>query len=88
MTIAGNNSTSTRHTMTMPMTQMMARAHYHYLPTSAWKSSPKTEKRLQLDWTKTAKDWTSSLGLSLLRFQDCKKTGYGGLVLSVKTGLL
>jgi len=24
--------------------------------TSAWKSSPKTEKRLRLDWTKTAQD--------------------------------
>jgi len=24
---------------------------------SAWKSSPKTEKRLRLDWTKTAQDW-------------------------------
>jgi hypothetical protein len=23
---------------------------------SAWKSSPKTEKRLRLDWTKTAED--------------------------------
>jgi len=55
---------------------------------SAWKSSPKTEKRPQLDQTKTAKDWTSSLSLSLLRFQDRKKTGYGGPVLSVKTGLL
>ena len=49
---------------------------------------PKTEKRLQLDWTKTTKDQTSRLGLSLLRFQDCKKTGYGGPVLLVKTGLL
>ncbi|EDR09716.1 uncharacterized protein LACBIDRAFT_319114 [Laccaria bicolor S238N-H82] len=42
---------------------------------SAWKSSPKTAKRPQLDWTKTAKDWTCSLGLSDLRSQDCKKTG-------------
>jgi len=25
--------------------------------TSAWKSSPKTGKRLRLDWTKTAQDW-------------------------------
>jgi len=24
---------------------------------SAWKSSPKTEKRLRPDWTKTAQDW-------------------------------
>jgi len=56
--------------------------------TNAWKSSPKTEKRPQLDWAKTAKDWTSSLGLSLLRFQDHKKTGYGGPALSDKTGLL
>ena len=55
---------------------------------SAWKSSPKTAKRLQLDRTKTAKDRTSSLGLSVLRLQDRKKTGYGGPVLSVKTGLL
>jgi len=55
---------------------------------SAWKSSPKTEKRLKLDWTKTTKDWTSSLGLSLLRFQDCKNTGYGGPALLVKTSLL
>jgi hypothetical protein len=42
---------------------------------SAWKSSPKTEKRPQLDWTKTAKDWTCSLSLSYLRLQDRKKTG-------------
>jgi len=40
------------------------------------------------NWTKTAKDWTSSLSLSALRLQDCKKTGYGGPALSVKTGLL
>ena len=41
---------------------------------SAWKSSPKTEKQLQLDWTKTAKDLICSLSLSDLRLQDCKKT--------------
>ena len=27
---------------------------------SAWKSSPKTGKRLRLDWTKTAEDWTKT----------------------------
>ena len=37
---------------------------------SALKSSLKTAKRLQLDWTKTAKDWTCSLGLSVLRLED------------------
>ena len=42
---------------------------------SAWKSSLKTAKRLQLDWTKTAKDWTCSLGLADLRLKDRKKTG-------------
>ncbi|KIJ98665.1 hypothetical protein K443DRAFT_103645 [Laccaria amethystina LaAM-08-1] len=46
------------------------------MATSAWKSSPKTEKRLQLDWTKTAKDWTCSLSLSSLRLQDRKKAIY------------
>ena len=56
--------------------------------TSALKSSLKTAKRLQLDWTKTAKDQTCSLGLSVLRLEDCKKTGCGGPVLLVKTGLL
>ena len=47
---------------------------------SALKSSLKTAKRLQLDWTKTAKDQTCSLGLSVLRSEDCKKTGFGGPV--------
>ena len=55
---------------------------------SALKSSLKTAKRLQLDWTKTAKDWTCSLGLSVLRLEDRKKTGCGGPVLLVETGLL
>ena len=55
---------------------------------SALKSSLKTAKRLQLDQTKTAKDQTCSLGLSVLRLEDCKKTGCGVLVLFVKTGLL
>ena len=55
---------------------------------SALKSSLKTAKILQLDWTKTIKDWTCSLGLSVLRLEDRKKTGCRGLVLSVKTGLL
>ena len=55
-------------------------AHWCSAVPSAWKSSPKTEKRPQLDQTKTTKDWTSSLSLSLLRFQDHKKTGYGGPV--------
>ena len=55
---------------------------------SALKSSLKTAKRLQLDWTKTAKDWTCSLGLSVLKLEDRKKTGCGGAVLSVETGLL
>ena len=55
---------------------------------SALKSSLKTAKRLQLDWTKTPKDWSHSLGRSILRLEDCKNTGYGGPVLSVKSGLL
>ena len=55
---------------------------------SALKSSLKTAKRLQLDQTKTAMDWTCSLGLSVLRLEDRKKTGCGGPVLSVETGLL
>ena len=55
---------------------------------SALKSSLKTAKRLQLDWTKTARDWTCSLGLSVLRLEDPKKTSCGGLVLLVETGLL
>ena len=56
--------------------------------TSALKSSLKTAKRLQLDGTKTAKDWTCSLGLLVLRLEDHKKTNCGGPVLSVETGLL
>ena len=55
---------------------------------SALKSSLKTAKRLQLDRTKTAKDWTCSLGLSVLKLEDRKKTGFGGPVLSVETSLL
>jgi len=55
---------------------------------SAWKFSPKTEKRPQLDQTKSAKNQTSSLSLLALRLKDHKKTGYGGPVLLVKTGLL
>ena len=55
---------------------------------SALKSSLKTAKRLQLDGTKTAMDWTCSLGLSVLRLEDRKKTGCGGPVLSVETNLL
>ena len=68
--------------------------NYRYIRTttkrniSALKSSLKTAKRLQLDWTKTAEDWTCSLGLSVLRIEDHKKTGCGGPVLSVETGLL
>ena len=53
---------------------------------SALKSSLKTAKRLQLDRTKTAMEWTCSLGLSVLRLEDHKKTGCGP-VLSVETGL-
>ena len=37
---------------------------------SALKSSLKTAKRLQLDQTKIAKDWTCSLGLSVLKLED------------------
>ena len=55
---------------------------------SALKSSLKTAKRLQLDRTKTAMDWTCSLGLSVLRLEDRKKIGCGAPVLSVETGLL
>ena len=62
--------------------------HKRCLYISALKSSLKTAKRLQLDRTKTAKDWTCSLGLSVLRLEDCKKTGCGGPVLSIKSGLL
>ena len=68
--------------------------NYRYIQTttkcdiSALKSSLKTSKRLQLDWTKTAEDWTCSLGLSVLRLEDHKKTGCGGPVLLVETGLL
>ena len=58
------------------------------LDISALKSSLKTAKRLQLDRTKTAKDWTCSLGLSVLKLEDRKKTGCGEPVLSVETGLL
>ena len=54
----------------------------------ALKSSLKSAKRLQLDWTKTEKDQTCSLGLSVLRSEDCKKTNCGGPVLLVKTGIL
>ena len=50
---------------------------------SALKSSLKTAKSLQLDWTKTAKDWTCSLGLSALRLESG-----GGPALSVETSLL
>ena len=56
--------------------------------TSALKSSLKIAKRLQLDQTKTAKAWTCSLGLSVVKLEDRKKTGCGGPVLSVETGLL
>ena len=55
---------------------------------SALKSSLKTAKRLQLDRTKTAKDWTYSLGLSVLKLEDREKTGCGEPVLSVETVLL
>ena len=41
----------------------------------ALKSSLKTAKRLQLDRTKTSKDWTCSLGLSVLRLEDRRKAG-------------
>ena len=37
---------------------------------------------------KTAKDWTCSLGLSILTLEDHKKTGCSGPVLLVDTGLL
>ena len=42
---------------------------------SVGKSSYKTAKRPQLDQTKTAKDQTSSLSLSVFRIKDRKKTG-------------
>jgi hypothetical protein len=55
---------------------------------SAWKSSPKTGKRLRLDWTKTGKklektrlDKTEKTG------KDCTKTGLCGQVFVVKTSL-
>ena len=54
---------------------------------SALKSSLKTAKRLHLDRTKTAKYWTCSLGLSVLKLEDLKKTSCGGLVLLVEIGL-
>ena len=55
---------------------------------SALKPSLKTVNRLQLDQTKTAKGWTCSLGLSVLRLEDHKKTSCGGPVLLFETGLL
>ena len=55
---------------------------------SALKSSLKTAKRLQLDQSKTAKDQTCSLGLSVLRLEDREKTGCGGPVSLIKAGLL
>ena len=55
---------------------------------SALKSSLKTAKRLQLDQTKTAKHQTCSLGLSVLRLEDHKKTNCSGSVLSVKINIL
>ena len=58
------------------------------LTASALKSSLKPATRLQLDWTKTAKDQTCSLGLSVLRLEDHEKTGCGGLALLVKDDLL
>jgi hypothetical protein len=36
--------------------------------------------RLEKDWTKTGKDWTSSLGLSILKIKNRKKTGLHGPV--------
>ena len=53
---------------------------------SALKSSLKTSKRLKLYQTKTAKDWTCSPGFSVLRLEDCKKTGCGGPVIHVAWG--
>jgi hypothetical protein len=54
---------------------------------SVWKSSLKTAKRLQPDWTKTGKDRTSSLVFWFLRIKDCKKTGLHGPVFVVQTSL-
>ena len=58
------------------------------LAASALKSSLKPATRLQLDWTKTAKDQTRSLGLSVLRLEDHEKTGCGGPALLVKGDVL
>ena len=66
---------------------LMVKLYFTKVRISALKSSLKTAKRLQLDWTKTAKDWTCSIGLSVSRLEDCKKTGFGGPILLVKTGL-
>ena len=48
---------------------------FHSILLSALRSSCRTAKRLQLDWTKTTKDWTISLSLSVFRIKDWKKTG-------------
>ena len=50
---------------------------------SVCKSSLKTAKRPQPDWTKTGKDWTSSLVFWFLRIKDHKKTGLHGPVFVV-----
>jgi len=47
---------------------------------SAWKSSLKTEKRLEKDRTKTGLWKDCSLGLSKFEIKDRKKTGPYGLV--------
>ena len=68
--------------------QLGGKARISTLTASALKSSLKPATRLQLDWTKTAKDQTCSLGLSVLRLEDHEKTHCGGLALLVKDDLL
>jgi hypothetical protein len=43
---------------------------------SVWKSGLKTGKRPEKDWTKTGKDWTSSLGLSNFKSKTAKRPVY------------
>ena len=68
--------------------QLGGKARISTLTASALKSSLKPATRLQLDLTKTAKDQTCSLGLSVLRLEDHEKTHCGGLALLVKDDLL
>ena len=69
-------------------------SHHDYIAPSVWKSSPRTGKRLQLNWTKTKQDQDQKrLFVGILQsWKRLKKTGLNqsflGLIMYISTTIL